>query len=378
MKNNLNLAFLIGTRPELIKIFPVYQNFIEESRHQITLISTGQHKEQLNKNLEVFKIKTDIDLKLMKKNQTWTGFLFEAIPKIELELKKTKPDFLFVQGDTVSALAGAIVSNYLKIPLGHIEAGLRTHSEDEPFPEEINRKLIAQMTTLNFAPTEKAKTNLLAEKIPDNKVFVTGNTIVDSVNHMGFEKCKNYLQNNKVLVTLHRQDSIPYLPRILEKIARFANSQKNLEFIFPLHLNPKIRSLVEPVLEPIGNIKIIEQTSYKNLLEIMKKSMFVISDSGGIQEEAAILNIPLAVARDLTERQESLDEKISILLGRNSENFKKNLDSFFQKIQNQKINFEKNPYGDGDASKRISNIVHKFCGLKQIHKNINPEYKAKK
>lgn len=375
MKNNLNLAFLLGTRPELIKIAPVYKNFIKNTRHRGILISTGQHKEQLEENFKIFKIEPDFDLKLMKEKQQWTSFLMESITNIESKLRKIKPDCLFVQGDTVSALSGAIVSNYLKIPLAHIEAGLRTHCEDQPFPEEINRVLIAQMANFHFAPTQIAKNNLLEERVPGEKIYVTGNTIVDSVHYVKVDKCKNYLKNEKVLITLHRQDSIPFLKGMVKKIANFATENNNLEFIFPIHLNPSIRNLVKPILASVRNIKIIEQTNYKNLLKIMRKSMFIISDSGGLQEEAATLNIPLAVARDFTEREEGLDHKISVLLGRKKEIFGKNLDNFFNKIQKKQMRFNENIYGDGHASKRITNIINESYGYKTVHKNINPEYK---
>ena len=375
MKNNLNLAFLFGTRPELIKIAPVYKDFIENTNHKTTLISTGQHKEQLKENMKIFKIKPDIDLELMQEQQQWTSFLLNAIPKIESSLTKTKPDCLFVQGDTISALAGAIVSSYLEIPSAHIEAGLRTHREDQPFPEEINRILIAQMASLNFAPTQVAKINLVKERVSKEKIYLTGNTVVDSVHCMKIKKCKNYLENTKVLITLHRQDSIPFLEGIVKKIAKFATTHDNLEFVFPIHLNPAIRAIVKPILGLVKNVKIIEQVNYEYLLKIMQKSMFIISDSGGIQEEAATLNIPLAIARDFTERQEGLEEKMSVLLGRKDEDFEKNLFNFFNKIQKRKISFSKNPYGDGNASKRIINIVNKVYGYRTIHKNINPEYK---
>ena len=285
------------------------------------LISTGQHKEQLEENFKIFKIEPDFDLKLMKKKQQWTSFLMDSITKIESKLREVKPDCLFVQGDTISALSGAIVSNYLKIPLAHIEAGLRTHCEDQPFPEEINRVLIAQMANFNFAPTQIAKNNLLEERVPAEKIYLTGNTVVDSVHYVKVNKCKNYLENEKVLITLHRQDSIPFLKGMVKKIANFATHNKNLEFVFPIHLNPSIRNIVKPVLGSLKNISIIEQTNYENLLRIMQKSMFIISDSGGLQEEAATLNIPLAIARDFTEREEGLDDKISVLLGRKEEIF---------------------------------------------------------
>ena len=375
MKDNLNLAFLFGTRPELIKIAPVYKDFIKNTRHQATLISTGQHKEQLEENFKIFKIEPDFDLKLMKEKQQWTSFLMESITSIESKLTKMKPDCLFVQGDTVSALSGAIVSNYLKIPLAHIEAGLRTHCEDQPFPEEINRVLIAQMASFNFAPTQVAKNNLLEERVPPEKIHLTGNTIVDSVRYVKIEKCKNYLKNEKVLITLHRQDSIPFLKGMVKKIANFATNNNNLEFIFPIHLNPAIRNIVKPILASVRNIRIIEQTNYENLLKIMQKSMFVVSDSGGLQEEAATLNIPLAIARDFTERKEGLDGKISVLLGREKEFFEKNLNNFFNKIQKKQMHFNENLYGDGHASKRITNIINKSYGYKTVHKNINPEYK---
>jgi len=375
MKNNLNLAFLFGTRPELIKIAPVYKDFIKNTRHQGMLISTGQHKEQLEENFKIFKIEPDFDLKLMKKKQQWTSFLMDSITKIESKLREVKPDCLFVQGDTISALSGAIVSNYLKIPLAHIEAGLRTHCEDQPFPEEINRVLIAQMANFNFAPTQIAKNNLLEERVPAEKIYLTGNTVVDSVHYVKVNKCKNYLKNEKVLITLHRQDSIPFLKGMVKKIANFATHNKNLEFVFPIHLNPSIRNIVKPVLGSLKNISIIEQTNYENLLRIMQKSMFIISDSGGLQEEAATLNIPLAIARDFTEREEGLDNKISVLLGREEEIFEKNLNNFFNKIRKKQIHFNENIYGDGHASKRITNIINESYGYKTVHKDINPEYK---
>jgi len=366
MTNTLNLAFLFGTRPEIIKIKPIYQVLKTETHHELTLLSTGQHQDQASDQFEILDIKPDVNFNLMKSNQQWISFLYRAIPKVEKELLKLKPDCLFVQGDTISTLSGAIVASYLKIPLAYIESGLRTHTEKEPFPEEMNRVLISKMADFNFSPTEQSRQNLIQEGIKDESIFVTGNTVVDSIKNTKVTKCQNYLSNKQVLITLHRQDSAIYLRGIATEIAKFAQLHPNLDFIFPVHKNPKIRELVIPALKSINNIALIEPRNYLEMLRLIAKSLFVISDSGGVQEEAASLGIPVAIARDNTERVESLKLGMSMLMGRDQDVFQKNLYLFFKKISQDKISFTENPYGDGYASQRIINVIHDFYGLRKI------------
>ncbi|MBG98640.1 UDP-N-acetylglucosamine 2-epimerase (non-hydrolyzing) [bacterium] len=366
MTDMLNLAFLFGTRPEIIKIAPIYQALRKRTSHKVTLLSTGQHQDQADDQFGIFNIKPDVNLNLMKRDQQWISFLHRAIPRIEKELLELKPDCLFIQGDTVSTLSGAIVANSLKIPLAYVESGLRTHTEKEPFPEEMNRVLISKMADFNFSPTEKSRQNLIREGIKGESIFVTGNTIVDSIKNAGVEKCQNYLFNRKVLITLHRQDSMIYLKGIAMELAKFAQLHQNLDFIFPLHKNPKIRKLIMPTLDSINNVTLMEPVNYLEMLNLIKESLFVVSDSGGIQEEATSLGIPVAIARDNTERIEGVELGVSMLMGRKQDVFQKNLCYFFEKISQGRISFSENPYGDGHASERIINVIHESYGLCKV------------
>ena len=366
MINTLNLVFLFGTRPEIIKIKPIYQALKTRTHHKVTLLSTGQHQDQANDQFKALDINPDVNFNLMKSNQQWISFLYRAIPKVEKELLKLKPDCLFVQGDTISTLSGAIVAGCLKIPLAYIESGLRTHTEKEPFPEEMNRVLISKMADFNFSPTEQSRQNLIEEGVKDESIFVTGNTVVDAIKNAKVGKCQNYLANKQVLITLHRQDSAIYLKGIAIEIAKFAQLHPDLNFVFPVHKNPKIRELIMPTLKPINNIALIEPRNYLEMLKLIEKSLFVISDSGGIQEEAASLGVPVAIARDNTERVEGLRLGMSMLMGRNQDVFRKNLYLFFKKIFQDRISFTENPYGDGCAAQRIINVIHDFYGLHKI------------
>jgi UDP-N-acetylglucosamine 2-epimerase (non-hydrolysing) len=362
----MNTLLIAGTRPEIIKIAPLILKAKENSfakKVQVKFCFTGQHKTMAEEAMDIFGIAPDANFEMMKPNQTLNDIsqaVFERLPKV---LDEFSPDCILVQGDTTTAAISALCAFYKKISIGHIEAGLRSFNLDSPFPEEANRKIISAIASYNFCPTENAKQNLLRESLSKKNLFVTGNTIVDAINiiskQYSLDDVKSVhlsIQKPFVLITAHRRESFGEgFQNICNAIKDCAEKFPTHQFIYPVHLNPNVQEPVFKVLKNFSNVLLIEPVSYLKLLTLLKHCEFVLTDSGGIQEEAPSFGKYCIVMRDVTERMESVQLKMSELVGTNKE---KIVSAVSQQISNPKIfSSRENPYGDGNAAHRILEIL---------------------
>lgn len=371
-ENAPKILFVFGTRPEAIKLAPVIRRFRSTSAFRVSLCVTAQHREMLDQALGFFDIRPDFDLNIMKANQDLFKTTTLALEGIKGVIESCRPDWLFVQGDTTTTFAGALAAFYAKIKVAHIEAGLRSFNRHSPFPEETNRVLTTHLSDLHFAPTETARNNLLSEGVANNRVFVVGNTSIDALficlkliegrrrNDFGSLKSINF-DKKTLLVTSHRRESFgkPFenICHALKAIAR----EKDVEIVYPLHLNPNVREPVFDILKGVTNIRLIEPLDYPSFVWLMNRSYMVLTDSGGIQEEAPSLGKPVLVMRDVTERVEGLEAGTALLVGTD----KDRIVSETLKLLNDQAEYDRmsraiNPYGDGRASERIESVVLKY------------------
>lgn len=373
-RTKIKLLFVFGTRPEAIKFAPLIKEFYSNS-FQTLVCSTGQHKRMLNQVLSLFKIIPDYQLNVMSNNQTLTSLSSKLVEKLGKIVAEVKPDLVFVQGDTTSALIGALTAFYHKIPVAHIEAGLRSFDKYSPFPEEINRLLISHLADIHFCPTDSSFNNLKKENITKN-IFKVGNTVIDAlfmvlktidINKEEKQLKKfSFLDFSKkiILITGHRRESFgPPFKQICNAIKRAAIINKDVQFLYPVHLNPAVQQPVYNILNGLKNIYLIKPLSYEELVWIMNKSYFVITDSGGIQEEAPSLGKPVLVTRDVTERTEGIDAGNAILVGTKVETIIKSINRLLtDKKYYKKMAFAQNPYGDGKSTNRIVKITKNYFG----------------
>ncbi|WP_039900998.1 non-hydrolyzing UDP-N-acetylglucosamine 2-epimerase [Leptotrichia sp. oral taxon 879] len=367
----LKIMFVFGTRPEAIKMAPlVLESLKQKDKFKVKVVITGQHKEMLDEVLKIFKIVPDYDLKIMKKEQTIIDISISILEKMDKIIKKEKPEIIFVHGDTSTALNTAMVSFYNKIKVAHIEAGLRSYNMYSPFPEEMNRKLISSLTTYHFAPTENNKQNLLKENIKEN-VFVTGNTVIDALfsvikeNYVFESEILNnidYKNKNIILLTCHRRENLgERMKDIFESLLEIIHQNKDIEIIFPMHKNPKIREIVNKVIGCQKQIHLIEPLGYVSFVNLMKKVKLILTDSGGIQEEAPALGKPVFVLRTETERSEALEAGTIKLIGVKKNNIINEVEEILKdKKKYNLMSQAKNPYGVGDSSKKILKIIDKI------------------
>lgn len=375
------IAVIFGTRPDTIKMAPIIQEIKKNSRQfELLTIATAQHRQMLDQVLQVFDIKPDYDLNIMKPKQTLASITKNTIEELDNVFSKEKPDMVLVQGDTTTTFVGSLASFYRQIPVGHIEAGLRTNDKANPFPEEINRRLTSSITELHFAPTETAKKALLKENIDSKNVFVTGNTVIDALKVSVKKKYKfsimklNELVGQKkkiVLLTMHRRENwgAP-MQGACDAVKRLAMAYPELNFIFPVHLNPIVRDVVFPTLGSIENVHLIEPLDYMDFVNLMAKSYLIITDSGGVQEEGPHFGVPILVLRKVTERPEAVKYGTVKLVGLDENKIystaKKLLDD---KAYYNKIASAVNPYGDGLSAKRTIQIIKNYFGLSKAAVN---------
>lgn len=368
MEGKIVLAF--GTRPEAIKMSPLFHALKKEGLDPVVLC-TGQHREQLLQALDFFKVPFGVNLDVMTECQTLPELAGKMIPSSARALRDLDAAYVLVHGDTLTTFAVAWAAFLERIPLGHVEAGLRSHSMAEPFPEEANRVLTDAISDLYFAPTERAKSNLLFEGKDESRIFVTGQTGVDGVIYASKigeipEVLKDKLRDRAkvVTVTLHRRENWPKLPEFGEALKSLAQSLKDYFFVCPLHLNPLVRKGLRPPLEGLGNVVLTEPLEYGAMAALIKRSRLIITDSGGLQEEGAALGIPVAVARDVTERPEGLEAGGLVLVGRDPGDFKDRLLSLMRDQEKlDSMAKAKNPFGDGRASGRIAEILKRRLNL---------------
>jgi UDP-N-acetylglucosamine 2-epimerase (non-hydrolysing) len=359
----VKVLFIFGTRPEAIKMAPLVKAFQKHQEIETRVCVTAQHREMLDQVLELFDIKPDFDLNLMKPNQDLYDITSNVLLGLRDLFKVYQPHLIFVHGDTTTTLGASLSAYYQQIPVAHIEAGLRTHNIYSPFPEEINRQLTSKIATYHFAPTKTAKNNLLKEGICESKVIITGNTVIDALLEVvkklegqrveidGYE-----LTNKKIiLVTGHRRENFgDGFLNICQALKEIALANPDVDVVYPVHLNPNVQKPVFDLLSEVSNIFLIKPLEYLPFVYLMSKSYIIITDSGGVQEEAPSLGKPVLVMRDTTERPEALEAGTVKLVGTSISRIKGEA----QKLLNDRKEYEKmsaahNPYGDGFACERI-------------------------
>lgn len=361
------ITIVVGTRPEAIKFAPIIIEMKKNKNIKLRIVLTGQHTEMVNQVFNFFEIKADTNLNIMNKKQTLTYILKEAIIGLEEELVNHKPNIVLVQGDTTTALAGALAAFHNKISLGHVEAGLRTCDLENPFPEEANRRLISQVAKLHFAPTKRSVENLYKSDVL-GKIFLTGNSVIDALKIVIKKKIefplKDIDKDSKkiILTTIHRRENWgENLKEISHAILEILEENPCLILVLPLHKNDTVRKPLIEILNSHKRVYLIEPLNYADLISIMNESYLILTDSGGIQEEAPSLGKPVLVLRETTERPEAIESGTAKLIGTKKENIVKEVNilinnSELYKNMSQSIN----PFGDGNTSKRILNACIEY------------------
>ena len=371
--NRVKTAIIFGTRPETIKMFPIISE-IKKYPHLIDyrIIVSGQHREMLDQMLKIFQINTDYDLNIMEQGQSLSDITNNSLLGIEKILKKERPSMVLVQGDTTTTFTGALAAFYQKIKIGHIEAGLRTNNKYYPFPEEVNRHLTSVLTDLHFAPTKQSYENLLSEGVKREDIFISGNTVIDSLflmikeNYIFREpslKNKKIFEKKIILVTMHRRENWGEpLRATCRAINKIIDEHSDVSVIFPLHKNPEIRRNVKGILQNRKNILLLDTLDYDDMINLMSKSYIILTDSGGIQEEAPSLGKPVLVLRDETERPEAIEAGVVKLIGTSEERICREVDTLLNsRDKYREMSKSINPYGDGKASERIvKKILYNF------------------
>jgi len=357
---------VIGTRPEAIKMAPVIKSLMDYSEEIKSVVCvTAQHREMLDQALKIFGIIPDYDLNLMNPNQSLSLLTSKLLTALDEVMTLEKPDWVLVQGDTTTAMVASLVAYYHRIKLGHVEAGLRTNDKFQPFPEEINRRITDILADAYFAPTQNSRTNLLKEGICPESIIVTGNTVIDALMLIAQRvagrpldpRISTSLENKLLLlVTVHRRESFGQpLENICKALARIAcRYQDKVQIVYPVHLNPNVRKTVYEILSGIPNISLIEPADYENLVALMGKAYLIMTDSGGIQEEAPSLHKPVLVLRDVTERPEAIEAGAAKLIGTDADRIYAEAVRLIEEPKSySQMSTAGSPYGDGQASKRI-------------------------
>ena len=363
----MKILIIFGTRPEAIKMAPLVLKLRQEL--DIKVCVTGQHREMLDQVLKLFKIIPDYDLNLMKPNQNLANLTGEVLNGVTHVLKQEEFDWVLVQGDTTSTMAGAMAAFFQKVPVGHVEAGLRTYDLESPFPEELNRQVTSKMARLHFAPTVESKRNLLNEGFSENNISITGNTVIDAL-HWVLEHSSpmdvvlpfELQQSRMILVTGHRRENFGSgFQQICEALRIIALKQPDIQIVYPVHLNPNVREPVNRILSNLPNLYLIEPLEYQQFVYLMNHSTLILTDSGGVQEEAPSLGKPVLVMRDTTERPEAVEAGTVKLVGVNQQTI---VDETMRLLNNsdayQKMAYAHNPYGDGTASEKILEALLNF------------------
>jgi len=376
----IKILFIFGTRPEVIKLAPVYNYLKRNKRFRLAACVTAQHKQMMFQALDIFNIKPNFNLDIMRHNQDLFDISSSILDKVKGVLGKFKPDLVVVHGDTTTAFVAALSAFYLNIRVAHIEAGLRTYNLQAPFPEELNRQLVSKIADLHFCPTKESYDNLIAERVEANKLFITGNTVIDALlqrlqvieEKKSLKKKLSSLISNKVgfnlgeediiLITGHRRENLGKgILDISNAVLKLAKKFPNKRFVYPVHLNPKVSSPVKRILSRVSNVSLIEPLDYDEFLFLMRNACLILTDSGGIQEEAPSLGIPVLVMRDTTERPEAVKAGVVKLVGSSQEKIIYWVTKLLEdKKMYKKMSSSINPYGDGRSSVRINEILEKY------------------
>ena len=361
----IKVLSIFGTRPEAIKMAPLIKELEKRKKIESVVCVTAQHREMLDQVLEVFDIKPDFDLNIMKPGQTLSEITSRVLSGLEHVIKEVKPDIVLVHGDTTTSFAGALAAFYNQVDIGHVEAGLRTNNKYSPYPEEMNRQMVDRMTDMFFAPTEVSKSNLLKENVEEEKIYVTGNTAIDA---MSTTVTRNYTHealkwldkdDKLILLTAHRRENLgENMRNIFTAVKNIVDNTSNIKVIYPIHLNPKVREVANEIFEGSRKVKLIEPLDVFDFHNFMDKSYLILTDSGGIQEEAPSLGKPVLVLRDTTERPEGIEAGTLKLVGTNEKIiYEETMKLLTNKEEYNKMAKAKNPYGDGHASERIVDAI---------------------
>ena len=374
-QKKIKVMTVFGTRPEAIKMAPIV---LELQKHPDTIVPvvavTAQHREMLDQVLNLFHIKPDHDLNIMAAGQTLFDITTRAMMGLDKVLTEEKPDIVLVHGDTTTTFAGALAAYYHQTAVGHVEAGLRTHNKYSPFPEEMNRRLTGCIADLNFAPTSTSEANLLAENVPPESIFVTGNTVIDALHHtvrddfdFQEESLKDVDFQNKriILVTTHRRENLGEPMRhVYKALKQLTEEFDDVEVVFPVHKNPKVREVVNEELGGLAKVHLIDPLDYEPFANLMHRAHLILTDSGGVQEEAPALGKPVLVLRDTTERPEAVDAGTVKLIGTDRERVYEEAKKLLtDKAEYSRMAESVNPYGDGKAAARIIQAILYHYGL---------------
>ena len=363
----IKVLSIFGTRPEAIKMAPLVKELNKRDEIESIVCVSAQHREMLDQVLETFDIKPDYDLNIMKQGQTLSEITSRVLMGLEDVIKETKPDIILVHGDTTTTFAGALAAFYNQVDIGHVEAGLRTNDKYSPFPEEMNRQMVDCMTDMYFAPTELSKENLLNENIDEDKIFITGNTAIDAMATTVKEDYKHpeldWIKNDErmILLTAHRRENLGDPMRSMFKaIKRIVEEFSDVKVIYPIHLNPKVREVANEILSDCDRVRLIEPLEVFDFHNFINKSYLILTDSGGIQEEAPHLGKPVLVLRNTTERPEGIYAGTLKLVGTDEEVIYEETKKLLKdKEEYDKMAKATNPYGDGHASERIVDAIIK-------------------
>ncbi|NLK43738.1 MAG: UDP-N-acetylglucosamine 2-epimerase (non-hydrolyzing) [Tissierellia bacterium] len=364
----MKIMTVFGTRPEGIKMAPVVKELERRQGVESIVCITAQHREMLDQVLKVFNIEPDYDLNIFKPGQSLSEVTTRALMGLEEVIAKEKPDVLLVQGDTTTVFAGALAAFYQRIKIGHVEAGLRSGNLYSPYPEEANRKLTGVLTDYHFAPTTRNKVNLLNEGYPEEKIYITGNTVIDALKYVVKEDYifnidllnqMDYENKRVILLTAHRRENIGEpMENIFNAIKDIVTKYEDVELVWPMHLNPKVREIAYKVLSNHDRIHLIEPLDYEPMANLMSKAHLIVTDSGGLQEEGPTFGVPVLVVREETERPEGIEAGTAKLVGTSYERVFEELDLLLSNEEEyKKMANAVNPYGDGKASERIVDIL---------------------
>lgn len=352
-----------GTRPEAIKMCPLVKELKSRKNIKTIVCVTGQHRQMLDSVLETFDVVPDYDLSIMQQKQTLFDITTLILNRIKEVLEKEKPDIVMVHGDTTTTFTTALACFYLQIPVGHVEAGLRTYNMKSPFPEEFNRQAVGLVTALHFAPTQLARQNLLKEGKSEDIVYVTGNTAIDAL-HTTVQKNYHHPQlewaadSRLILMTAHRRENLGQpMRQMFRAIRRVVEENADIKVIYPIHMNPVVREIANEVFQGHERIRLIEPLDVLDFHNFMADSYLILTDSGGIQEEAPSLGKPVLVMRDTTERPEGVEAGTLRLVGTDEEAIYQEINRLFDEDEYKKMSKAANPYGDGYASRRIADIL---------------------
>ena len=365
----IKVMSIFGTRPEAIKMAPLVKELEKREEIKSIVCVTAQHREMLDQVLTTFDITPDYDLNIMKKGQTLSEITSRVLIGLEDVIKKEEPNIILVHGDTTTTFAGALAAFYNQVDIGHVEAGLRTYDKYSPFPEEMNRQMVDRMTDMFFAPTKLSKDNLLKENIDPKKIYITGNTAIDAmattVEKNYIHKELEWIKDNErlILLTAHRRENLGEpMKHIFKAVKRLIDEFDDIKVIYPIHMNPKVRETANEILKDCDRVKMIETLEVFDFHNFQNKAYLIMTDSGGIQEEAPSLGKPVLVLRDTTERPEGIEAGTLKLVGTDEETIYKEAKKLLTDTKEyEKMSKASNPYGDGKASKRIVDaIIEKY------------------